>query len=85
LLCSAEARLAELGMHRALITKAQYLAELNRRLRSHPLYEVGMVFVPSGNSDPEAAEAIDWTPGGSAPPSLFAKVAAEVHALFRVA
>jgi len=73
-------------VHRQLVTRTQYLAELNRRLRNHPAFVPGMQFVPHGGPDPDAAVGIDWVPGnGSAtPPMPFAEVAAEVHTLFRV-
>jgi len=75
-------------MHRQLITRSQYLAELNRRLRNHPAYADGMQFVPSGTDDAEAAGGFEWVSdghdGSTAPPSPFAEIAAEVHALFRV-
>jgi hypothetical protein len=35
-------------MHRQLITRARYLAELNHRLRSHAQYVDGMQFVFNG-------------------------------------
>jgi len=44
-------------MHRQLITRTQYLAELNRRLRDHPDYVDGMQFVSNGTADPETAAA----------------------------
>jgi hypothetical protein len=74
-------------MHRQRITKTQYLTELNSRLRSHPHYVDGMQFVPSGASDPECANGFDWVSSGhhhETPPSPFAEIAAEVHALYRV-
>jgi hypothetical protein len=75
-------------MHRQLITRTQYLAELNRRLRNHPSYIEGMQFVPHGGTgDPETAAGFDWVStehGIEAPTVPFAEVAAEVHALYRV-
>jgi hypothetical protein len=74
-------------VHRQLVTRSQYLAELNRRLRSHPAFVPGMRFVPHGGSDPDAAAGFDWVPAGNGsamPPMPFAEVAAEVHTLFRV-
>jgi hypothetical protein len=72
-------------MHRQLITRTEYLAALNRRLRDHPDYVPGMRFVVRGGQDPETVEGFDWEPGGDGvPPTLFAAVAAEVHALYRV-
>ena len=73
-------------MHRQLLTRTQYLAELNRRLRGHPGYVEGMQFVPHGGADPEIAAGFDWVPpnGDTTPPNPFAEVAAEVHALYRV-
>ena len=71
-------------MHRELITRTQYLAELNRRLQSHPMYEEGMAFVPSPTGDPEVADAFDWVPTGLSSSSLFPEIAAQVHAMFRV-
>jgi hypothetical protein len=71
-------------MHRLLITRVQYLAELNARLRRHPAYVDGMAFVLLPDSDPDTAAGFDWVPGGPTPPGLFAEIAAEVHALFRV-
>lgn len=76
-------------MHRQLITRAQYLAELNHRLRSHAQYVDGMQFVFNGGTgDPETADGFDWVSAGhdgiTAPPSPFAEIAAEVHALYRV-
>jgi len=76
------------NMHRQLITRSQYLAELNHRLRSHPAYADGMRFLPSGTNDPEAAHGFEWVcdghDGTTAPPFPFAEIAAEVHALYRV-
>jgi hypothetical protein len=73
-------------MHRQLITRTQYLAELNRRLRDHPDYVDGMQFVSNGSGDPETAAGFDWEPqtGNPTPPNPFAEIAALVHALYRV-
>jgi hypothetical protein len=75
-------------MHRKMITRTQYLAEINSRLRSHPAYVLGMMFVPSGSSDPETATEFEWVSNGhnakTAAPYPFAEIAAEVHALYRV-
>jgi hypothetical protein len=73
-------------LHRQLITRTQYLAELNKRLREHPAYVPGMQFVINGASDPEAAAGFDWVQvdGDTTAPILFAEIAAEVHALYRV-
>ncbi|HEY6513379.1 MAG TPA: hypothetical protein VI032_15450 [Burkholderiaceae bacterium] len=73
-------------MHRQLVTRTEYLAELNRRLRQHPAYAAGMQFVPHGGPDPETANGFNWVPedGGAMPPMPFAEVAAEVHSLYRV-
>jgi hypothetical protein len=74
-------------MHRQLITRTQYLAELNHRLRDHPAFVVGMAFVILGGLDPDTSAGFDWVPtnGDPVPPAVFAGVAAEVHALYRVA
>jgi len=58
-------------MHRQLITRTQYLAELNRRLRDHPDYVDGMQFVSNGSGDPETAAGFDWEPqtGNPTPPN----------------
>jgi len=71
-------------MHRQLVTRVHYLALLNSRLRKHPGYVDGMEFVFLRGSDPETSPGFDWVPGGPNPPRVFAEVAAEVHALFRV-
>jgi hypothetical protein len=71
-------------MHRKVITRAQYLAELNRRLSRHPDYAQGMMFILAAGPDVEVAVGFDWVPGGPDAPGLFAEIAAEVHALFRV-
>ena len=75
-------------MHRQLVTRAQYLAELNNRLRNHPDYVDGMQFVPSGRGHSETTDGFDWVSTGhdgtTAPPFPFAEVAAEVFALYRV-
>jgi hypothetical protein len=70
-------------MHRQLVTRKEYLAALNRRLRDHPQYLPGMRFVVR-EQDPETAAGFDWEPGDGAPPIAFAEAAAEVHALYRV-
>jgi hypothetical protein len=70
-------------MHRQVVTKSQYLAELNARLLGHPEYVAGMAFVFRTDADPETASGFDWVPD-EAPPKLFGDIAAEVHALFRV-
>jgi hypothetical protein len=70
-------------MHRKPITRTQYLVELNNRLSRHPDYVQGMMFVPVSGRDVETAAGFDWVPGGPHPPSPFAEIAAEVHALFR--
>jgi len=49
-----------------------------------------MRFVSSGGTgDPETADGFDWVYSGHtgtmAPPTPFAEIAAEVHALYRVA
>jgi hypothetical protein len=69
-------------VHRQLVTRTQYLAKLNKRLREHPAYVEGMAFVVSG--DLEKSVAFDWVPGGKKPPAPFAEIALEVHALYRV-
>ncbi len=76
----------EVKVHRQLITRTQYLVELNRRLCAHPAYTPGMAFVTLGGQDPEAAARFDWVDGngGATPPIPFAEIAAEVHALYRV-
>jgi hypothetical protein len=73
-------------MHRQLVTRTQYLTELNHRLRDHPGYVEGMRFGPHGGTDPETAAGFDWVPpnGDATPPGPFAEVAAEVHSLYRV-
>ena len=73
-------------MSRQLLTRREYLAELNRQLRSHPAYVEGMQFVPSRGLDAETATGIDWVlPDGVAPPlDLFPMIAAEVHATYSV-
>jgi hypothetical protein len=80
-------------MHRQLLTRIQYLAELNKRLAAHPAYVTGMRFVVR-DSDPEMALGFDWEPhseewermnGGLAPPAPFPEIAAEVHSLYRCA
>lgn len=73
-------------MHRQLVTRTQYLAELNTRLRNHPSYVEGMRFVVHDDQDPETAAGFDWvTPNGDTTvPTPFAEIAAEVHALYRV-
>jgi hypothetical protein len=71
-------------MHRQLITRAEYLAALNRRLREHPAFVPGMRFVVRSEQDPEGATGFDWEPGDGIPPIAFAEAAAEVHALYRV-
>ena len=75
-------------MHRKMITRTQYLAELNRRLRSHPAYVPGMKFAPSGSVDPETATEFEWVSTGhngkTAAPYPFAEIAAAVHTLYRV-
>jgi hypothetical protein len=80
-------------MHRQLLTRTQYLAELNERLAVHPAYVPGMRFVVR-KVDPEMALGFDWEPqdqdlerlsGVREPPSPFAEVAAKVHALYRCA
>ena len=47
-----------------------------------------MQFVPSGREDPKTADGFDWVStahdGATVPPSPFAEIAAEVHALCRV-
>jgi hypothetical protein len=71
-------------VHRQLVTRTQYLAELNDRLRRHPDYRDGMAFVLLPGADPETAAGFDWVPREAGAPNLFAEIAAEVHALFRV-
>ena len=71
-------------MHRQLITRTEYLAALNRRLRDHPAYVTGMRFVVHNGQDPETAADFDWEPGDGVAPLAFAEAAAEVHALYRV-
>lgn len=72
-------------MHRTLVTRTAYLAELNKRLRAHPAYVPGMQFIAHGGQDVEATDGFDWVPDGDGtPPAPFAEVAAEVHALYRV-
>jgi hypothetical protein len=72
-------------MHRLLVTRTAYLAELNSRLRAHPAYVSGMQFIVNGGDDVEATAGFDWLPNdGGVPPIPFAEVAAEVHALYRV-
>ena len=73
-------------MHRQLVTRTQYLAELNNRLRDHPRYVEGMLFVPQGDPDPETAAGFDWVlpDTDTTPATAFAEVAAKVHALYRV-
>ena len=73
-------------MSRQLLTRREYLAELNRQLRNHPAYVEGMQFVPSPAIDPETATGIDWVlPDGVAPPQdLFPMIAAKVHATYIV-
>lgn len=71
-------------MHRTLVTRAAYLAELNRQLRAHPDYVPGMQFIAHGE-DVEAAAGFDWVPNdGGTPPTPFAEVAVEVHSQYRV-
>lgn len=71
-------------MHRELITRTEYLAALNGRLRDHPAYVPGMRFVAHNGQGPETAAGFDWEPGDGVPPIAFAEAAAEVHALYRV-
>jgi hypothetical protein len=71
-------------MHRMLVTRTQYLIELNTRLVGYPDYRPGMQFVLLPGDDAETAAGFDWVPGGSTPLIPFAEIAAEVHALFRV-
>jgi hypothetical protein len=71
-------------MHRQLLTRTRYLAELNARLTRHPAYRPGMAFVFPTGDDPETAPGFDWVPKDEVPPKLFAEIAAEVHAVFRV-
>ena len=73
-------------MHRQLVTRTQYLAELNKRLRDHQNYVCGMQFVIREDQDTETAAGFDWVTANAevAPPTPFADVAAEVHALYRV-
>jgi hypothetical protein len=71
-------------MHRQLITRTEYLAALNRRLRDRPSYVLGMRFVVCSEQDPETVAGFDWEPGDGVPPLAFAEAAAEVHALYRV-
>ncbi len=73
-------------MHRQLVTRTQYLAELNRRLGEHAAYRLGMAFVIRGTQDPETAAGFDWVAdtSGTASPIPFAEIAGEVHALYRV-
>jgi hypothetical protein len=73
-------------MHRQLITRTQYLAELNHRLTTHPGYVPGMKFIINNGGDPETAAGFDWIPpnGDVTPPLPFAEVAAAVHAIYRV-
>ena len=67
-------------MHRQMITRTQYLAELNNRLRSHPAYVHGMKFAPSGSDDPETAAEFEWVSTGhnakTAAPYPFAEIPA---------
>ena len=76
----------EVKVHRQLVTRTQYLAELNRRLSEHPAYVAGMRFVINGGADPETAPGFDWvhTNGDTTAPFPFAEIAAEVHARYRV-
>lgn len=69
-------------VYRRLVTRTQYLAELNNRLRDHPAYVEGMRFVP----DPETVAGFDWVPpnANTTGATAFAEVAAEVHALYRM-
>ena len=71
-------------MHRQVVTRSQYLAELNVRLLGHPEYVPGMAFVFRTEADPETASGFDWVPSEEPPPKLFGDIAAQVHALFRV-
>ena len=74
-------------MSRRLLTRTEYLKELNRQLRSHPAYVDGMLLVPSPDgADAETATGLAWAlPEGAIPsPDLFAILVAEVHALHDV-
>jgi hypothetical protein len=45
------------------LTKAEYLEELNRRLKQHPDYHQGMRFLPvSPDLIPQASPGIAWEP-----------------------
>jgi hypothetical protein len=73
-------------MSRQPLTKREYLAELNRQLRSHPAYVEGMRFVPrQASTQRRRRESIGSLPDGVAPPlDLFPMIAAEVHATYSV-
>lgn len=65
------------------ITRTQYMAELNQRLKAHPDYVPGMEFVPYPGPDPEQASGYDWLPKAH-PRHQFVEVAHEVMGLFYV-
>ena len=64
--------------------RTQYLVELNTRPSRLSDYVQEMMFVPVSGPDVETAVGFDWVLGGLHPRRLFAVIAAEVHALFRV-
>jgi hypothetical protein len=73
-------------MYRRLVTRTQYLAELNNRLRGHAAYVEGMQFVSQRGPEPETSAGFDWVPPNTDTmrATAFAEVAAEVHALYRM-
>ena len=66
------------------ITRTQYMAELNRRLKAHPDYVSGMVFVPSPGPDPEQASGYERIPKGGVPKHPFIEVLREMLDLYYV-
>ena len=59
-----------------IVTKEEFLAELNRRLRLHPAYQPGMRFLPHPpNGTVEAATGYTWEPETLGNPYPFNEVA----------
>lgn len=67
-----------------LLWPSEYLAELNKRLQGHELFETGMAFVayPLGG-DPDKASGYMWE-GPDRKAHVFAQVARQVSEAFNI-
>jgi hypothetical protein len=72
-------------MAQQVISPEEFIAEVNRRLPSHPAYTRGMhaFLVPLG-ADGKTATGYDWDPDGLATTGVVATVAAQVEKEFEI-